>query len=456
MNFWSNFKFTYRLFIKNISNSVMAVMVLSVGIALAVCMFTFINGTLWSSPKAVNDNQLVNISLQRKYKYGDREVMGRAPLRADDYYELVKQTNSFVELAAFSNKYAALNHPSFESAKAYNISTVTPNFFRMMGIAPIIGTLPNPDEKIKGKKLVISYDVWQHDFLGQPDLIGKNVFIAGKPQKVIAIMPKGFHFPLNQEVWTIQNMYRPNGDIGANKVVATLKSGVSLERAQAELNGIAKHLFATLPEDAKYHSQRFILTDYNQQYITGRLDKVLLMLLALAVVVLVIACANVSNIIMVRVAKRQHELAVRKSLGASSKSIIAQILLDALMIASLGGLLAILFSAWGSRLIWSTYKTTQITPYWWHANLDARVLLFAITIALLCAIISSFIPAFKVLSKHSIDTLKDDSRTSSGLAIGKISNVMVTVQIILATCFIVDGISPVFSDLKLNGKKLYF
>ena len=440
---FGNLKFTLRLFVKQIGSSLMGVFVLAAGLALAICMFALANGILWSSPQANNQQKLVELAWVAKKK-SPRAGNG---ININDYEEIVETNTSFSQLSVYRTSLAALYHPDMGGAKSVKRADVSANFFDLIGQKPLLGELPTLDKK-DNKKVVLSYDVWVTDFSSDPNIIGKSVQLYNVPHEIAAIMPSGFHFPLEQQLWIVSDFkyYKKRArTIGSSfKVLGVLKQGITPKQAKLSLANIAEGLKEKFPEINKNYSH-ISVTNFGDEYVSNGMKANLFMLLGFSLIVLFIACSNVSNLVMVRVAKRQHELAVRKSLGANNKNIIWQVVLDSFVLAFFGVLFALLFAGWGARYVWSAFSSTYYRlPYWWHMDIDYKVFAFAIVIALLSIGLASIVPSLRVISKQSFEVLKDSTRTSSGLAIGKIAKVIITIQIALATVLLCTAFSQYF------------
>ena len=434
MNFLNHLKFTLRLFYKNLNNSVMGVVVLAAGIAISVTMFTLYNGQILSSPSF--DKELFHVEWIPESENFRRSV----DINVADYYALNRNNTSFEQMAAYAQRRYQLFHPEIDAGANYQAALITNNFFEVLNVVPLLGKLPSKDELESNtqKRVILSFDVWQKEFLGNADVIGKSVQLTGTPHTVIGIMPQGFRFPQAEHLWVFDDfkkeLQKERKKQLLLKVFGFLKNGVGIEQAKLDFANIATSLKAEFPETNKNFS-RIDIKEVNRVFADDELAQIFLMFLLFSVAVLVIACANVSNLMMARISKRQHELAIRKSLGASNRDIFIQVMSDAAIISVLGALLGTLLAAWGARYIWHmlTNAYGDWFPYWWHMDIDATVIMFAIAVTLISAFLSSIIPALKVVSNQSIEILKDNTRTSSGLSVGRMSKFMVALQIFSAT-----------------------
>ena len=458
MNFWSNIKFTARLFVNNLSTSVMAVLVLAAGIGISVTMFALVNGFLWSSPNVSKTTDILH--LEWLNETGARNVPEK--ININDYFEMRAENHSFSELVAYQWQEFQIDHPKQRYATLYYGINVTDNFFSLFDVQPLLGELPlQLNVKQQEKNIVISFDVWQQEFSASPDILGKLIQLNGRPHRVAAIMPQGFVFPVNQHLWVVNDFEwlknRSRINHGSVEVLGVLTPNASIEQAEFEFNKIAEQLKKRFPESNE-HLTRVDIKDFKDEMAGKWLIDTLTMVLIFSFLVLAIACINVSNLVMARVAIRQHELAIRKSLGANKTSIFSQVMLDALFISSLGALIGLLIAHWGARYIWDSIYTAygQFIPYWWHINIDIDVVVFTVLITMLCAVLSSVWPAVKVLLNNTSDILKDNSRTSSGLAISQFAKLMVALQILTATVLLCTALTRIMITANETARELTF
>ena len=458
MTFLSNIKFTFRLFCKNLNNSLMGVAVLAVGIAISATMFTFYNGQILSTPSFNVDKEILHVEWVQESRRQRQPVA----VNVSDYYALKEKNSSFEQLAAFSARRYQLFHPDVESAAYYQTAHVTNNFFEVVNVFPILGKLPSPEEAENNtqKIVLLSFDIWQKEFMGSPEVIGKSVQLTGTPYTIIGVMPQNFQLPQFQHMWVIDNfkgqLKRDRKKQTVLEVFGFLKSGIKVEQAELDFANIAASLKEQFPEANKNFS-RVEIKPYAKEFTGDQLETVFAMFLAFSIVVLIIACANVSNLMMARISKRQHELAIRKSLGANNREIFIQVISDALAISVLGALLGVLITAWASRYIWSMLTNSyEWFPYWWHMDIDATVIGFIFFVTMLSALLSSIVPALKVISNQSIEILKDNTRTSSGLSVGRLSKIMVTLQVFSATVLLCMAFVMMSLTDKMTSRELTF
>ncbi|WP_370977784.1 ABC transporter permease [Agaribacterium sp. ZY112] len=449
MNLLGNLYYSLRLFYKNLSTSVIAVLVLAIGLSMALTMFSMANMMMWDTPKFANKGDLVSVDWHRQVQEGDyRNLRGIA---IDDYEAMKRDSTIFDELVAFHYLSYAVHRPDgSDNVARYQAGRVSGNFFTMIGQDAILGRIATEDDVTSGEDVVvIGYTLWQNEFEGSDDAIGSTLLLDGTVHTIIGVMPEGFRFPFAQELWKPYDWRWEKDPTQESTFLATifgtLKEGVSMEQAKADLDAIARQQQTLKPEKNKYHSQVKV-QDFSKIIVDDELSAILFILIIGSLFVLLIACANVSNLLLARISKRQFELNMRKVLGAKRREIILQVLMDALVIASVGTFFSFLMAAWAGRYIWTILSDNYSEiPYWWDMSVDLNVFSYGIAIMLFSVLISSLSPLLKIASKYNADALKDNARTTSGMSASKTGKVLVTSQISLTLVLLI--IALMFASL---------
>lgn len=448
MSILRDIKFVFRLFLKYPGSSLLGVLVLGLGLGMSITMFAMVNGVLWSTPGLGNYSRLV----QLKWANQHRELA--------DFSFNHPETETIIERAKYQDtiayyrfRLAALYNPgSEELTRSVHLASVSPDFFNLVTVKPLYGrTIDASDfERGRGKLVVvISYSMWQTYFAGLPNAIGAQVRMDGALYTVIGVMPQGFHFPINEQLW-VPSRLNPKSRVYTTHIVASLGQNMSIGQIEAELEPIAFDL-------SKKHSQskqgynKIRVLPYGESLLQSELAAILFFLSIISLLVFIVTCANVSNLLMMRVSRRQQELVIRKTLGASHGHIVMQVMLEGLLFAC-GGLLAgLLLYRFSNQWIWDWIEQNlDAIPQWWHMQLDWKVYLFAILVVILSAVVSSIAPAIRAITKQSDAILKDDIRTASGLFIGKISKLLVSIQVTCATVLSVMALMMILVAHYLN------
>src|SRR5438874_2750162 len=375
-------KIGLRVLIKEKGFCALAVVVLALGIAGVTTMFSVVNGVMLRGFSFPNGDRLVSLNFIDPTSATFFGVNGQ--ISSMDFEELLPQQKSFDALTAYLNG-STVNVTVNGHPERYTGAYVTENFLRSLGVVPMMGRdfTAGDNASGAGKVAIIGYGTWQRDFGGTADIIGKGVRINGKPATVVGVMPQGFAFPTNEEIWIpLYSEFppRPRNDPAANNpaMLGLLKTGISLDQANAEATTIAKRFAAAYPDSNKQFNtgqvQR-LLDTYTPRPLRGTLWT----MLGFCVGVLLISCVNVMNMQFARATLRAKELAVRSSLGASRMRLVGQMLTESLLIAGIGALVGIAL-AYGS-IDWLSATVRNLEnppPSWITFDVDATVRLITV------------------------------------------------------------------------------
>jgi predicted permease len=322
---------------------------------------------------------------------------------------------------------------------------VTEHFLRILGVSPMMGRdfTAEDNKPGAGKVAIIGYGIWQRDFGGDPEIVGRSVRINGKAATVIGVMPQGFAFPTNEELWIpLYSEFppRPRTDQNAISpaVLGLLKKDVSLDQANAEATTFAMRFAAAYPETNKRFNtgqvQR-LLDAFTPRPLRGTLWT----MLGFCAGVLLISCMNVMNMQFARATLRAKELAVRSSLGATRMRLVRQMLTESLLIAGLGTAAGILL-AYGS-IDWLSATVRNLEnppPSWITFDVDGPVLLFTVLAMIAAAVLSGLLPALMSSRAQAVDVLRDGGRGYTSRAVGLVARSLVVFQIVV-TCVLLVG-----------------
>jgi putative ABC transport system permease protein len=431
-----------RVLIKEKSFCALAVVVLALGICGVTTMFSVVNGVMLRGFSFPNNDRLTSVNFIDPSSASFFGVNGQ--VTAMDYEEFLPAQKSFDLLAAYLNG-STVNVSVNGHPQRYTGAYTTENFLRVLGVSPMLGRdfVAEDNQAGAGKVAIIGYGVWQRDFGGASDIVGKGVRINGKPATIVGVMPRGFAFPSNEELWLPLYSEFPvrqrNDPANVNPaVIGLIKRGVSFEQATAEFTGFARQFAGAYPET-------------NKQFNTGRVELLiqtftprplrgtLLTMLAFCVGVLLIACVNVMNMQFARATLRAKELAVRSSLGATRLRLIRQMLTESLLLATIGAVvgigLAYLSIDWLSSTL---HNLENPPPSWITFDVDGPVLAFTVGATLLAAIVSGFVPAWMSSRANVVEVLKGGGRGNTNRGVTFISRGLVVFQIVV-TCILLIG-----------------
>lgn len=437
--FWKDLKYGVRMLMKNPAFTAVAVIALALGIGANTAIFSVVHAVLLKQlPYQEPDRLMIVWEANRLRGNSRNNVVSPGNLQS-----WKDQNKVFSDMAAFIGVTANLTgagNPVEISGQA-----VTTNFFSTIGTTPLLGRafLPEEDQEGKSNVYVLSYGLWQSRFGGDKDIVGKTIQVNGISRIVIGVMPPDFNWQMNEfafinrapEFWTpfaLPAERRPRGR--SLSVVARLKPGVTREQAQAEMNTIAARLEQTYPENDTGWGVKVI--PLNTQ-LTGDVRPALYLLLGAVGFVLLIACANVANLLLARATSRQKELAVRAALGAGRWRVIRQLLTESLLLSTLGGILGIGLALWGISALLALAPRNLILVE--KVTLNTTVLAFTFGISILTGLLFGLVPAFITSKSDLNNALKDTGKGVSGSTNKRANSVFVVVEVALALVLLVSA-----------------
>jgi predicted permease len=420
----------------------LAVTVLSLGIAGVTTMFSVVNGVMLRGFSFPNAERLASVAFVDPTSVTPFGVNGQ--VSAMDFEELRPAQQSFEHLAAYLS--GSTVNVTFEGTpRRYTGAYVTEGFMRALGVSPALGRDFTAEDNRPGaeKVAILGHALWQRDFGGTPDVLGEGVNVNGSPATIIGVMPAGFAFPVNEELWVPlfrEYPVRPRDDPRNfnPSVLGALRPGVSLDRAEAEMSGFAKRFAEAYPDTNKAFAtaqvERLIDT-----FTPLPLRGTLLTMLAFCVGVLLIACVNVMNMQFGRATLRARELAVRSSLGATRGHLVRQMLTEATLVAGAGALLGVSLARLSvDWLTAAVFNTDNPPPSYISFDIDAPVLAFTVGATLLAAIASGLLPAWTSSNTESAEALREGGRGNSGRRVGLVTRGLVVFQVGV-TCVLLVG-----------------
>lgn len=322
----------------------------------------------------------------------------------------------------------------------------------------MLGRMFTEAEEQSGSALVavIGYQVWQENYGGSRDVIGMPVTINGEPGEIIGVMPEDFRFPLEEEVWVplrLDAVALPRGTGMTLEGVGLLRAGVTVDAAMVELSGIAAQIAEEHPETNE--GVTALMKPYTEEFIGDEERSILYAMLLTVIMVLIIACANVANLLLARAAVRTRDLAIRTAMGAERWRVITQLLSEAVVLTAIGAAIGTGI-AWVGITLFDRAVSATDPPFWLVFQLDAPIFAFVIGIAGLAALVAGIIPAIKASGADINSVLKDDSRGSSSLKIGRLSRWLVVAEVAMSMALLVASGLMVKGVVKLNNEDYGF
>ena len=425
---WQDLRFASRALLKSPWFAALAVVTLALGIAVNTSIFTIVNGWLLRPLPVPHPEQLVVLGLQQA---GEQHSLYIQKFSYPDYVDLRDQFAFSSDILAFRITLGDLHADNHGDHCI--VTRVSGNYFSILGLQPALGRFVLPTEgQTPGADpiLVLGYSCWQKRFAGDKNILGKNVEMNSHPMTIVGVAPDGFHgtysivdssvyVPLSadiheknetlvQDTWT----QRSNRSLS---LMARLKPGVNFKQAQISLNVVSQRLAEQHPDSDKGISvlafpEKLARPDPDPD---NSLPAIAAAFMALAALVLLVACFNVTNVLLVRATARQREMAIRAALGASRSRLVRQYLTESLLLAFLGAAGGMLLSYWAARFL-STISLGTDLPLQLNFLPDLNVYLFALAAALATGVIVGVFPALRVARKDVSSMLHDGGRGSSG------------------------------------------
>ena len=427
-------RYGVRGLLKRPGFTVIALVALALGIGANTAIFSLVNAVVIRPLPFPNPDQLV-------WVYGNiRSGGSRASVSPPDFVDYRSQNKTFEQFGASITQPLSVNLTGSGEPERIMVSGVTGNYFDVFGIAPALGrtfTLEN-EKSGQDQVTVISYAFWQKRFAGDPNVIGKTITLDSKSYQILGVMPAGVSFPQTAELWTPINF---DGDPEMKwrkahflRPIGRLKPGVTLTQAQADTDMIAAHLEQQYPDSNNGWNLRLLSL---REQLVGGTRTILFVLFGAVGFVLLIACANVANLLLVRAAARQKEIALRTALGASRLRIVRQMLTESLLLSILGGAFGALLAVWGVQLLVSL--SGDNLPPTVNVAIDTNVLAFTFMISIVTGLLFGLAPAFRTAKVNLIDSLKDGARGSEGTLRNRTRSLLVVFESAVAVILLIGA-----------------
>jgi len=429
---WQDFRFGARMLVKQPGFTLIAVLTLALGIGANTAIFSIVNAVLLR-PLAYQEPARLVIVQER----GEGGGTGFSP-SYPNFVDWRAQQTAFASIAAVRGN-ESFNFTGTGEPERLQGRLVSAEFLATLGIKPLVGRdfLAEEDRAGATPTVILSYGFWQRRFGNDPNIIGKQLTLNLQSYTVVGIMPAHFQYGADADVTAPFGLsterFKNRGSDPGTDVVARMKPNVSQQQAEADLNLVAVRLEQQYPATNK--GRRVLLTPLHES-VVGNVRQPLLILLGAVGLVLLIACANVANLLLVRASARQKEMAVRVALGASRATLVRQLLTESVLLAALGALLGILLAFLGTSLI--AAQLPDGIPRLQEARVDAPVLLFTLTVSLLTGLLFGLFPALQASRPNLTEGLKEGERGSSGPR-QRLRSVLVVAEVALTLMLLVGA-----------------
>ena len=398
-------RYGFRSLLKRPGFTAIALVALALGIGANTAIFSLVNAVVLQPLPYPEPERLV-------WVWGNFPGGNRASVSPADYLDFRSQNKSFEQFAATVSITSTTTLTGSGEPEPLNASVVTGNYFQALGVTPALGRGFSLDNEKPGNDQVaiISYELWQRRFAGNPGIVNQRINLDSKSFEVIGVMPKNLTFPQTADLWVPLN-FDGNPELRVRKAhflrpLGRLKPGVTMAQAQSDTDGIATQLEKQYPNSNTGWSLRL---EGLRDRLIGSSKTSLFILFGAVGFVLLIACANVANLLLVRAAGRQKEIALRTALGASRFRIVRQLMTESLLLAIIGGTIGALIAAWGIDLL--VLLSGNTIPPTATVRIDATVLAFTLVTTVITGLLFGLAPALRTMKLNLSDTLKEGGRS---------------------------------------------
>ncbi|AGY60600.1 ABC transporter permease [Gloeobacter kilaueensis] len=441
-------RYGWRMLIKNPGFTAVAVLTLALGIGANTAIFSVVNAVLLRTLPYPEPEQLVQV-----FESQLQQGLEKGAVSPPNYLDWRQQNRVFTNIAVYNTD--QFSFKSGSQPERLNGAFISADFFKTLGVRPLLGRDLSPEEEKTGhdRVVLLSYRLWQERFGGNPAVLGRVITLQARPYTVIGVLPPGFAFPRDKtEIWVplaFGEAKMQERDSHFLNGIARLKPGISLAQASAQMDVVSAALARQYP-DSNTNRKALLVPLYEQ--LVGKIRPALLLLLAAVAAVLLIACANVANLLLSRAVSRQKEIAVRTALGASRARILRQLLTESILLALLGALLGLGFALLGLKMLVATIPRSL--PRIDQIALDGPVLVFTLAVAVLSAVLFGLAPALQVSKTDFNEALKDGGRgATSSRERNRVRDLLVVSEVALALMLLVSAALLTQSFLNLQNVK---
>jgi putative ABC transport system permease protein len=425
---FSDLKFAARLLLKHPGFTLIATLVLALGIGANTAIFSVVDAVLLRPLPYADQERIVSLSTFWK-KTGLRGTVS-----APDYHDWQDRATTFEHMAAYV---AGQSSVSVDGAADYAVvARATPEFFAVFGARPEVGRLPSNAEQRDGGTLtaLVSHAFWVTRLGGDRAVVGRTLKYAQRAYTIIGVMPPEFRFPANTDVWTPWWVFpeTPSRSAHNYRAVGLLKRGATLEQAQSEMDTLSAQLERAFPQS---NEGKAVAVDRLLDQMVRNVRTTLDLIFAVVVVVLLIACANVSNLLLARATSRTRELGIRAALGASRARVVRQLVTESVLLALLAGVASVLIAAWGIRGLVALAPAGL--PRIADVHVDVRILSFASAVSLVASLVFGLAPALHASRADVNEVMKQGGRTMAGGRSGRLRAALIVFETAAAVVLVI-------------------
>ena len=444
--FFQDLRYGARTLAKSPLFTLIAVACLALGIGVNTTIFSVTDAVLMTSFGFEKPEELVVL-----YEAQPKRDIQEAGLSFKNFQDWQKQSESFSGIAA--QAFRSLTLTDLEEPVRLQGGTISWNMFPMLGIQPILGRPFREDEDQPGAPgaVILGYDAWVQRFSADSGVIGRTIQVNAKPHTVVGVMPRRFKFPENTELWIPITPIEHASPRGARSisVFGRMKPGVTREQALTELKAIASRLEEAYPVENKGWTAN--LKAVRDEFIPGEIKLIVLTMMGAVTFVLLIACANVANLMLARATGRSREIAIRSALGAGRGRMIRMLLTESVLLGLAGGIIGIGIAYIGLELLDASLPSADFIPYYIDWKIDRAALLYTVAISIVTGLVFGLAPALQISSNDLQSSLKEGTRgAGSGARRNRLRNTLVVGEVALSVVLLIGASLFVRSFLNLQ------
>jgi putative ABC transport system permease protein len=439
-------RYATRTLIKNPGFAALTILCLALGIGVNSTIFSVVD-TVAIRPLPFRDpDTLVGL-----YATHQANGIDRGDVSYRDLQDWKQRSRVFAEIAAVADRSLTLSDS--DEPERFNGATITANMFPMLGIQPILGRQIRPEEDTPGgpRVLMLSHGVWQRRYASDPSVIGRTITVNGLPHTIIAVMPPKFQFPERSQLWIAQAPIEHTSPRAARnlEVIARLKPGTTLDAARRDIKSIGDQLAGEERDDQGWSAAAGNLRD---EMVPSDVRLVVMTMMGAVTLVLLIACANVANLLLARATVRQREMSVRAALGAGRGRIVRQLLTESLLIALASAPLGVAIAYGGLQWLTASIPPQSQAPYYIDWSMNPRIIVYTGLIALVTGVVFGLAPALQAARTNLQESLKDRG-VSAGGSRNRMRATLVVAEIALSLVLLVGASLFVRSFLNLQDAR---